>query len=184
LRSRTPASSHPACRRARGETMRAQSNGSTGVRHMQAIDAREPTAPISSSHIESRKNPAGATESNAGQVDSGGKTATSKLWNVSLRWTAPWPRVFGFLCELRSCFGRMAVARQRGWYISGRTLAADAEFDLKSYSNPDSRLRVRSADMQRLDQTYEWVSISDSWLFDLGWDRGAKWKDSHSNNEL
>jgi hypothetical protein len=103
------------------------------------------------------------------------RKSTSRLWDICLRLTARWPLLFGFVYELRSFRCRMALSRKLGWYKSGQTLAPDGKFDLTEYRNSSSRLRVRNEDMRRLGEICEWVSLTDCWLFDLGWDQGAEW---------
>jgi hypothetical protein len=100
---------------------------------------------------------------------------TTVLWKQLLRLSARWPLALGFLYELGSFQNRIVLMRKERWYGGGGRFGPTLQG--KSDPTPRDRRQILGyiQDTRNIDRSLPWLSMSDSWLIRLGWDRGAEW---------
>lgn len=103
------------------------------------------------------------------------RTSKMGLWNRFLGWTARWPLLSGFRCELRSFLGRMAEVRKLRLYALETDRGLGGQWSQIESPMGDRLILNRIADTQRIMAERPWVSISDVKMFLCGWDKGAEW---------
>lgn len=84
-------------------------------------------------------------------------------------------------CELHSFYHRMVEARRARLYQNGLPVWRSSQYDPVGSQRSDSRRFARSLDTQQICEMKKWASLTDLQLFLLGWDRGAEWGLSESN---
>jgi len=124
--------------------------------------------------IEVSNQPSASSE---GHVPSGisllVKKTMNRFWRELCRWIGPWPTAYGFVREFRSFFHR--IRSLRTLYRDGLAVGPLVETHESEGPRLCDRTRARMLDMQKLEQTLPWISMTDLQVFLHGWEQGADW---------
>jgi hypothetical protein len=109
------------------------------------------------------------------------RSLISRVRRAAFRWASPSPIAYGFLCELRSFLHRTLSLRTL--YESGVDVGNFLEPHEHGSQTICDRTRGRMLSTRRLRKDREWSSMGDVQVYLQGWEEGARWASSGTDNQ-